>query len=118
MLSGLSGLRGLAALIVIYYHLSQHRTTAVLSELSWDIYQFTEHLVFVVSVFFILSGFFRALSYWKKLEKNEPIPQFLPSLKERFFRIAPLYYLALVVTLIYVVFTSGITWEGIVRFFS
>lgn len=118
LLSGLSGLRGLAALIVVYYHLNQHRTTIALSEWSWDIYQFTEHLVFVVSVFFILSGFFRALSYWKKLEKNERIPQFFPSLRERFLRIAPLYYLALVVTLIYVVFTSGIIWEGIIRFLS
>lgn len=102
MLTGLSGLRGLAALIVIYYHLSQHRTTVGLSEMSWDIYQLTEHLVFVVSVFFILSGFFRSLSYWKKLEKNEPIPRLLPSLKERFFRIAPSYYLALIVSLIVV----------------
>ncbi len=118
MLTGLAGLRWLAALIVIYYHLNQHRTTVGLSERSWDIYQFTEHLVFVVSVFFIFSGFFRALTYWKKIEKNERIPQFFPSLKERFFRIAPLYYLALTSTLIYVAFTSDITWETIIRFFS
>lgn len=118
MLSGLSGLRGLAALIVVYYHLSQHRTTVWLSPLSWDIYQFTEHLVFVVSVFFILSGFFRSLSYLKKLEKNEKVPEFFPSLKDRFLRIAPSYYLALIVSLIYVVYMSGLTWEIVVRLFS
>lgn len=118
MLSGLSGLRGLAALIVVYYHLSQHRTTVWLSEMSWDIYQFTEHLVFVVSVFFILSGFFRSLSYWKKLEKDEPIPRFFSSLKDRFFRIAPSYYLALIVSLIVVWALGDITMSDIVRFFA
>jgi peptidoglycan/LPS O-acetylase OafA/YrhL len=72
----------------------------------------------VVSVFFILSGFFRSLSYWKKLDKDEAIPELFPSLKDRFLRIAPSYYLALVVTLIYVMLMSGLTWEVVVRFFS
>ena len=55
LLSGITGLRGLAAFIVVYYHLNQSRSTIGLSELSWDIYQFTEHLVFVVSFFFMTS---------------------------------------------------------------
>lgn len=57
----------------------------------------------VVSVFFILGGLLRSLSYWKViLLGEERVPQLLPSLLDRFWRIAPMYYLALVATFILV----------------
>lgn len=118
MLTWFSGLRGLAALIVVLYHLNQNRTTVWLSSWSWSMYQFTEHLVFVVSIFFILSGLLRSLSYWKKMEKWESVPQFFSSLKERLRRIAPAYYLSLILSLVVVWIFSGITTLDIVRFFS
>lgn len=117
-LSWLTWLRGLAALIVVLYHLNQHRNTVGLSEISWDIYQFTEHLVFVVSIFFVFSGFFRSISYWKTWNMDSSVPKFFPSLRERFFRIAPVYYLSLILTFLLVVFWNGFTFEGLIRLLS
>ena len=54
----------------------------------------------MVSLFFMLSGFFRAMSYWKVIDTPERMPQFFPSLKERFARIAPAYYVVLVLSFI------------------
>jgi peptidoglycan/LPS O-acetylase OafA/YrhL len=92
-------LRALAALIVILYHLNQLRPTSGLSRLDWGLYQTTEHLVFVVSVFFMLSGFFRALSYHKAADAVKEMPGFWTSLRERWLRIAPAYYVMLIVSL-------------------
>jgi peptidoglycan/LPS O-acetylase OafA/YrhL len=117
-LTWLTWLRGLAALVVVFYHLNQHRSTVGLTELSWDFYQFTEHLVFVVSIFFVFSGFFRSLSYWKTWNVDSLVPKFFPSLRERFFRIAPVYYFSLILTFLLVVFWNGWTFEGFVRLLS
>ena len=114
-LSWLTGLRGLTALIVVFYHLSQSRNTVGLSEFSWDFYQFSEHLVFVVSIFFIFSGFFRSLSYWKTWNRDIPVPKFFPSLRERFYRIAPVYYTALILSFIFVVYSYGWSIEWSLR---
>ena len=117
-LSWLTWLRWLAALIVIYYHLNQIRSTVWLSEWSWDIYQFTEHLVFVVSFFFMTSGLFRSLPYWRALLQWRDIPEFFPSLRDRFFRIAPAYYLALIVSFICMILWQGVWWTDVLRLFS
>ncbi len=117
-LAWLTWLRGLAALIVVYYHLSQYRSNSWLSQLSWDIYQFTEHLVFVVSIFFIFSAFFRSLSYWKTWNTHIEAPKFLPSLRDRFFRIAPVYYLTLILAFSFVIFWQGFSLEWLIRLFS
>jgi peptidoglycan/LPS O-acetylase OafA/YrhL len=93
--------------MVILYHLNQFRPTAGLSLLDWSIYQTTEHLVFVVSVFFMLSGFFRALSYYKAIEAGREMPGFWTSLRDRWLRIAPAYYVMLIVSLIISLFLRG-----------
>lgn len=70
----------------------------------------------MVSVFFMLSGFFRSLSYWKVIQTPESIPLFFPSLKERFLRIAPAYYVMLLVSLIATYAISGISGINISAF--
>lgn len=117
-LTWLTWLRGLAALIVVFYHLNQQRSTVGLTEFSWNLYQFTEHLVFVVSIFFVFSGFFRSFSFWKLFGTHSDVPKLLPSLKDRFFRIAPVYYLALILTYILVIFWHWWNIEWVIRLFS
>lgn len=102
-LSWLSGLRWLAAIIVVLYHLNQQRSTVWLTQLSWDIYQFTEHLVFVVSIFFMFTAFFRSLWYWRYFLYAEwKRPVFFSALFDRITRIAPLYYFALFMSIVVV----------------
>ena len=100
LLSGMNGLRAIAALLVVFYHLNQHIPTQTINQIGLNIYQFMGHISIMVSVFFILSGFFRSLSYWKNMGTPENIPSFFPSLKDRFLRIAPAYYVIMILSLI------------------
>lgn len=107
ILSGMNWLRAIAALLVVIYHLNQHLPLGTLNALTVGIYQSIGHLSIMVSVFFMLSGFFRSLSYWKNIDIPESIPQFFPSLKDRFFRIAPAYYIMLITSLIVTYIIQG-----------
>lgn len=107
VLSGLTGLRAIAAILVVVYHLNQHFPTNWLGYYGMGMHKFIEHFSIMVSVFFMLSGFFRSLSYWKCIDTPNSMPKFFISLKERFFRIAPTYYMILVVSIILVYFISG-----------
>lgn len=121
LLSGMNGLRALAAIIVVVYHLNQQLPTDWLSVSVLAGHNFIARLSLVVSVFFFLSGFFRALSYWKVLDTPEKIPDFWSSLKDRFFRIAPAYYVALVLSIIATVLignTNSLNMSAILAGFS
>ncbi|MBX9809773.1 acyltransferase [Candidatus Gracilibacteria bacterium] len=118
LLSGMNGLRALAAILVVVYHLNQHLPTQNLSEGYISAHQFVEHFSIIVSVFFILSGFFRSLSYWKNIDTPEKIPQFFPSLKDRFIRIAPAYYVMLILSLIVTYLLWGKDGINIPAFFT
>ncbi len=116
ILSWITGLRGLAAIVVVLYHLNQHRSTVDLSPFSWGLYQLTEHLVLVVSVFFMLGGLLRSLSYWKViLLGEERVPRLLPAIVDRFNRIAPMYYLALAASFILVIIFQWYSGDGFFR---
>ncbi len=99
-LSGMNGLRALAAIIVVVYHLNQQLPTDGLSISALSGHNFIARLSLVVSVFFFFSGFFRALSYWKVLDNSEKMPDFWVSLKDRFFRIAPAYYVTIILSIV------------------
>ncbi len=117
-LSWLTWLRGLAALIVVYYHLNQLRDTSDMPWLTWDIYQFTEHLVFVVSFFFMTSGLFRSIPYWRSILYEWDVPAFLPALRDRVYRIAPAYYLALIASFGLIAFWREVDISDFVRLIS
>lgn len=95
MLPWFTWIRALAAIIVIIYHLNQLLPIDGLSSGMFSLHLFVTKLSLMVSVFFFLSWFFRAFSYWKCVEAPEKVPHFWDSLKDRFFRIAPAYYIAL-----------------------
>ena len=118
LLSGMNGLRALAAILVVVYHLNQHLPTKGLSSWALDIHIFFEHFSIMVSVFFIFSGFFRSLSYWKNIDTPEKIPLFLPSLKDRFLRIAPAYYVMLILSLLVTYVLWWREWMNMPAFFS
>ncbi|GAB0174417.1 MAG: hypothetical protein HHAS10_02960 [Candidatus Altimarinota bacterium] len=83
-------------LCILAYHLNQIRPIQNLALWDWKLYQFVSMFPVVVSIFFILAGFLRSLSYWKVIFDGGEIPPFWKGLKERFFRIAPLFYIALI----------------------
>lgn len=95
-LTGLSGLRAIACLAIIAYHLNQLRPTANLSEMDWDIYQFTETLPVIVSFFFVLTGALISMKYWKSIFLGIPIPDTKRTLIDRVLRIGPPYWTALI----------------------
>ena len=126
-LPGLSGLRAIAAIGIVLYHLNQHRTTAFLSEWNWDLYKLTELLPVIVSFFFVLGGALHSLPFWRiiflrKPEDATPIHELLPSPKsaliDRFFRIAPAYYAALLGTFLIVWILQGVGSSDVLRLFS
>lgn len=118
LLSGMNGLRAIAALLVVFYHLNQHLPTNSTSWINIDMHRFMEHMSIMVSVFFMLSGFFRSLSYWKNMGTPENIPSFFPSLKDRFLRIAPAYYVMMILSLIVTYFLWWTKGMNIPAFFS
>ncbi len=118
VLSGMNWLRAIAALLVVLYHLNQHLPLGGLSPLGIDIHRMFGHLSIMVSVFFMLSGFFRSLSYWKVIQSPENIPSLWPSLKERYMRIAPAYYIMLIVSLLVTYLLYGTTGLNIGAFLS
>lgn len=97
-LSGLTGLRALACLSVITYHLNQQRTIENLAEWDWNLYQFVETWPVTVSFFFVLGGLLRSTPYWRTVYEGAPAPEPGKALVDRFLRIAPAYYVALAVS--------------------
>lgn len=77
----LDGLRGLAAISVVFYHFTQHNGLRWMSG-AWV----------AVDLFFILSGFVIAHSYGPKLLAGMPLRRFL---LVRFIRLGPLYFVGL-----------------------
>ena len=88
MLPGIHGLRGVAAFVVLMYHLIQHTDLPLPSVLK----PVASHGGLSVHLFFVLSAFSLAHSHFR-----EPIDTGSYLIK-RFFRIAPLFY-AVIMTL-------------------
>ncbi len=66
----------------------------------------------------MLSGFFRALSYYKCADTGKEMPGFWTSLRDRWLRIAPAYYVMLVVSLIISLFLRGTESVSVIAWLS
>lgn len=117
-LFGISGLRALACLLVVFYHLNQQRTIENLAQWNWDLYQFTETTTVVVSFFFILTGAGISLKFWPAILANAPGPSAWRLFQERTLRIAPAYWTVLIVTFTAVIILQGFSSEAWWRFVS
>lgn len=82
----LTGLRGVAALVVVFYHYFQRASlpAGVTAGL-------VRHGYIAVDLFFVLSGFVLALTYARKFESNPSTATWGRFLLNRFARIYPLY---------------------------
>lgn len=115
-LPGLNGLRALACLSVLVYHLNQHRSIADLAPWNWDLYQFVAMWPVNVSLFFILSAIMASLPFWRAILRDMKVPRARETIVNRFFRIAPAYYVALVATFLLSLILSGYTDGAFLRF--
>lgn len=106
-LPGLNGLRALACLSVVLYHLNQHRSIENLSQWNWDLYQFVGMWPVNVSLFFILSAIMGSLPFWRAIIRDMIVPNAHNLLTSRFFRIAPAYYVALLSTFLLMLLLHG-----------
>lgn len=87
----IDSLRGLAVLLVICSHVALISPSSGI--IPYGLYYFMERGIHGVQLFFIVSAFTLTLSYYnRKGEKNELKSFFI----RRFFRIAPMYYLAII----------------------
>ena len=106
-LPGLNGLRALACLSVVIYHLNQHRSVTDLAQWNWDLYQFVGMWPVNISLFFMLSAIMGSLPFWRSILREFPLPKARTLLVNRFFRIAPAYYVALLFTFFLVIVLNG-----------
>lgn len=105
-LNGISGLRGIIALIIVLYHLCQIRPLANLASWDWTLYQFVNMFPVVVAVFFILTGLLRSIGYWGYILHGEKKPDTRRVIIDRWWRIAPAYYVVLIASFIWGVYLS------------
>lgn len=103
-LGGIEALRAYAAVSVILFHLIGSGGLTV-----------PEQLVFIgshfgqgVPLFFVVSGFSLAYGYLGKLGDEQQVSHYF---RRRFFRIAPLFYTALVFQLVYLWLCYGVTFN-------
>lgn len=101
-LAGLDGLRGLACLLVFFYHLRWEARPLDGSRLelrlgAFDLEPLLARCDIGVGIFFVLSGLLLSLPFWKAILSGSPAPAFGPYLWRRACRIIPAYYAVLVV---------------------
>ena len=119
-IKSLTGLRGVAALIVLWFHIKE----ALISRgLELHIPLLVERLLLSgghsVDIFFVLSGFILALTYQNWFSTTVTSDSYLKYLRRRFARIYPLHFVLLLATALAVVVAQALnlkTTLGLDRF--
>ncbi|MBC7498148.1 acyltransferase [Candidatus Gracilibacteria bacterium] len=117
-LNGISGLRGIIALIIVLYHLQQIRPIQGLADWDWALYEFFNMLPVVVAVFFILTGLLRSLGYWGYILHDEKKPDIRKVIIDRWWRIAPAYYVVLTASFVWGIYISGFSLSSLPQLLS
>lgn len=90
----IEGARGLAAVLVVFYHVARHLSTVQETNFWLRIFQFGHS---GVDLFFVISGFIIMHVHFKDIGKPRQILQYA---KRRLTRIYPIYWVGLVTTII------------------
>jgi peptidoglycan/LPS O-acetylase OafA/YrhL len=98
-LAGADGVRAFACLTVVIGHIAQrlNQNTQL-----WFVKEIQGFFMtgFGVSAFFVLSGMLLSLPFWRRYLDGQTPPNLLEYARRRFLRIAPGYYVALIVSFV------------------
>ncbi len=97
-INGADFVRTVACLAVVWSHLGQRLSPENIPKWLLETKQFLMVGGYGVSAFFVLSGMLLSLPFWKSYLTAQPAPDLLEYAKRRFLRIAPGFYLALIVS--------------------
>jgi ABC-type glycerol-3-phosphate transport system permease component/peptidoglycan/LPS O-acetylase OafA/YrhL len=100
VLSGADGVRAVACLMVVFSHLAQRLEMPKQETWIQEIQQFLMTGAYGVSAFFVLSGMLLSIPFWRRYLDGLPLPPLKDYARRRFLRIAPGFYVSLIVTFI------------------
>lgn len=101
----LDGLRGVAAILVLWYHVFEGYAFAA----GAPIIEMPNHAYLAVDFFFILSGFVIAYAYDDRIGKSMPLGNFF---KRRLIRLHPMVVLGAVFGVITFLMQGSVQWDG------
>ena len=101
----LDGLRGVAAILVLWYHVFEGYAFAA----GAPIIEMSNHAYLAVDFFFILSGFVIAYAYDDRIGKSMPLGNFF---KRRLIRLHPMVVLGAVFGVITFLMQGSVQWDG------
>lgn len=101
----LDGLRGVAAILVLWYHIFEGYAFAA----GAPIIEMPNHAYLAVDFFFILSGFVIAYAYDNRIGKSMPLGNFF---KRRLIRLHPMVVLGAVFGVITFLMQGSVQWDG------
>jgi peptidoglycan/LPS O-acetylase OafA/YrhL len=116
-IAGADGLRAIACLLVVWHHTSQKFNPENAPSLVKGIHYLGMRGEVGVSLFFVLSGCLLSLPFWNNFVSNKEFPSLSVYARNRIARIAPAFWINLVVCalLSYFLFELGFDYK---RFFS
>jgi peptidoglycan/LPS O-acetylase OafA/YrhL len=100
----LDGLRGVAALLVIWYHIFEGFAFA-----AGGMITVVNHGYLAVDLFFMLSGFVISYAYDDRLGKSMNLKEFF---KRRLIRLHPMVIMGVVVGVVFYLLQGGVKWDG------